>query len=301
MRLGLSVYDTTFADLRDLAVAADELGFSSLWLGEHVVLPLGYGSEHPSTEGETEQHHTGPIIDPSTRLLDPLVALAGVAAVTSRITLATGIYLLPLRPPLVTARMAATAAEVSGGRFVLGVGAGWLEEEFEAVGVPFAERTARYLESIEVLRAAWSGEPFSHAGRHWATGSVQLTTEPVAVPLVLGGNGPRALRRAAELGDGWFSSGTPTFEEALALRRQLLALRREAGRADRFDVHVRARIADADELDRYAEAGFEDVVIWADTVWPDRGDIDHKRAQLREAAARLGLAPPTEDRPEENP
>ena len=96
MRVGLSAYDIEASELVALAQAADE----SLWLGEHVVLPVDYGSEHPTTGASAHQHHTGPIIDPSTILLDPLVALGGAAAVTERMLLATGIYLLPLRHPL---------------------------------------------------------------------------------------------------------------------------------------------------------------------------------------------------------
>lgn len=291
MRVGISAYDVAARDLVDLAQAADELGFSSLWLGEHVVLPVGYGSEHPSTEGDTPQHHTGPIIDPDTALVDPLVALAAAAAVTRDIELATGIYLLPLRPPLVTARMTATLDEVSGGRLVLGVGSGWLEEEFAAVGVPFAERVARFEESIEILRAAWSGRPFDHQGRFWQTGPVQVGTRPVGVPLILGGNGERALARAASRGDGWFSSGTPSFDEALRLRDRLQELRAAQDRPGPFRITMRANAPDRDELDRYERAGFEEVVVWADQVWPAEGHPDDKRAALAAAAERLGVGP----------
>lgn len=291
MRVGISAYDIAANDLVELAAAADDLGFSSLWLGEHVILPVDYRSEHPTTGDTAHQHHTGPIIDPDTTLVDPLVTLAAAAAVTRRITLATGIYLLPLRPPLVTARMTTTLAEVSGGRFMLGVGSGWLEEEFTAVGVPFAERGPRLDESIDVLRAAWSGQPFDHQGRFWQTGPVQVSATPVPVPLVLGGNTERALRRAADRADGWFSSGTPAYDDALRLRDRLHALRAELGRTDPFPTYIRVAAADQAELDRYARAGVEDVVVWADQVWPADGHPDDKRAALAVAAERLGIAP----------
>lgn len=301
MRVGLTAYDIPYRELRHLATAAEDAGFGSLWLGEHIALPVGYESEHPSTEGETVQHHTGPIVDPTTHLLDPLVALAGIAEATRTLVLATGIYILPLRPPLVTARMAATLAEIAPGRVRLGVGAGWLEEEFDAVGVPYAERTSRFLESIEVLRAAWRGGPFDHSGAHWRTGPVQVSTAPVPIPLILGGNGPRALRRAAELGQGWFSSGTPTLAEAIELRDQLLAHRRRADRAGPFTISVRSHATTAAEIAPYRDAGIDEVVVWTDTVWPADGDLDHKRTQLRAAAARLGLTPGSDGPHEEHP
>ena len=104
VRIGLSAYNISTSDLVHLAAAADQVGFDSLWLGEHIVLPLGYQSDHPTTADRAQQHHRGPIVDPSTTLVDPLVALAACAAVTTRLRLATGIYILPLRHPLITAR-----------------------------------------------------------------------------------------------------------------------------------------------------------------------------------------------------
>lgn len=291
MRIGLSAYDLPARDFVELARAADELGFSSLWLGEHIALPMGYASEHP-TAGETaHQHHTGPLIDPDTSLIEPMVSLAAAAAVTRDLQLATGIYLLALRPPLITARMTTTLSEVSEGRLVLGVGSGWLEEEFTAVGVPFAERGPRFVETIEILRAAWSGQPFDHQGRFWQTGPVQVSTTPVPVPLILGGNTERALARAAALGDGWFTSGTPAFEDAVRLRDRLHQLRSDQGRTGPFRTYVRIAQADRALLERYEAAGFDDLIIWADQVWPTGGHLDDKRAALATAADRLGLTP----------
>jgi probable F420-dependent oxidoreductase len=289
VKIGLSAYNISAAELVDLAAAADELGFDSLWLGEHIVLPLDYGSEHPTSGEAAHSHHTGPIVDPSTILVDPLVALAAAAAVTTRIKLATGIYLLPLRPPLITARMTCTLHDVSRGRFMLGVGSGWLEEEFDAIGVPFSERGQRYEEAIEILRLAWSGEPFRYRGKHFSNDLVQLSQEPVPIPLILGGNTERALRRAALEGDGWFSSGTPAFEDAVRWRDRIEELRSADGRTDEFPVYVRVAKADPDDLARYGAAGLERVVVWADQVWPADGDLASKRAALADAAQMLGV------------
>jgi probable F420-dependent oxidoreductase len=270
-------------------VAADELGFESLWLGEHVVLPCDYASEHPTTGDAAHQHHTGPIIDPSTTLIDPLVALSACAAATTQLLLATGIFILPLRHPLFTARMTATLQDVANGRFLLGVGSGWLKEEFEALDVPFDERGARMDESIAILRQAWSAKPFAHTDAHYSFGTVQMAPDPVDVPLILGGNTDRALRRAAAVGDGWFSSGTPSFSDAVRLRDRVVSLRDAGAPGAPFPIFVRVARPDVTELARYEAEGFEHVLVWADQVWPRDGDLDQKRRAITAAAERLGV------------
>ena len=195
MDVGLSVYDIPGAELVALGAAAEQAGFSTLWLGEHIVLPVDYEAEHPTTGSESSRSHLKRIIDPATKLLDPLVALSAVAAVTERIRLATGIYLVGLRHPLAVARMTLTLQDIAGGRFMLGVGSGWLEEEFAALDVPFAQRRVRFEEALAVLRAAWAGGEISFAGDHVAFEHVIVTAEAVHVPLILGGNTEPALRR----------------------------------------------------------------------------------------------------------
>lgn len=287
MSIGLSVYGLHPRDLLDLAVAADELGFDAIWLGEHIVLPWGYSSEHP-THGETaHQHITGPVVDPSTELMDPLAALAAAAAVTANLKLATGIYLLPLRHPLVTARAAYTVHEISGGRLMLGIGSGWLREEFDALGVPFADRGSDLEEALGVLRSARAGGPFENPGPRFPFDRVQVSTGPMDVPLVLGGNSEKALRRAVRLGDAWFGSGTPSFEDAARLRDRIAQLCAEQGR-DPLRCYFRTEKWDAESIDRYHAAGIDDLVIWADQVWPP-GDLAQRRRSLARAAEQLGL------------
>jgi probable F420-dependent oxidoreductase len=286
MRIGLSAYDMAAADLLDLVRAAEDAGFDSLWLGEHVFHPQEYTSVHPGHE--VKQHHTGPIVQENTHLLDPLVTLAAAAATTERIRLATGVFVLPLREPLLVARAAATLAEISGGRFVLGVGAGWLTEEFDALGVDFRKRGRRLDESLAVLRACLGGGPVEHHGDIFDFAALEMTPAPVDVPLVIGGNSDAALRRAARSGDGWFSSGTPDFEEAVRLRDRLQGLREELGKkAEPFETVVRIEGADPQDVRRYGAAGFDHVVIWADQVWPADGSLDEKRTRLTQAARAL--------------
>jgi probable F420-dependent oxidoreductase len=285
MQIGLSVYDTGPRDLVELARAADELGFGSLWLGEHVVLPVAYASAHPTAGPEPAR----PIVDPSTRLVDPLVALAGCAAVTRRILLATGIFLAPLRPPLVAARMAHTLQELSCGRFVLGVGSGWLQEEYAALDVPFEHRGRRLAETVDVMRKAWAGGPFSHCGEFFRFEQVQLCDAALDIPVIMGGNSEPALRRAARLGDGWFASGTPDPDDACRLRDSLHGQLARFGRRGAFPVYARVKAADGALIDRYRRSGWDHVLVWADQVWPAGAPLEDKRARLAAVAASLGL------------
>ncbi len=287
--IGLSVYDMTAPDLLEMAVAADEAGFDAIWLGEHIVLPMDYDTAHP-TAGTAGHHHIrGPIIKPDTELLDPWTALGMVAGATNRIRLATGIYLLPLRHPLTTARCGFTLQEASRGRLMLGIGSGWLVEEFAALDVPFEERYGRTREAIDIVRLAWAGGPFEYHGKHFDFEPIQLTTRAIEVPLIMGGNTPRSLHRAATVGDGWYSSGTPSFDDARRWRDELLRIRAEHGLDAPYRTYIRIAAAEPDAVERYRAEGIDDVVIWADQVWPSEGALDFKRAALLECAATLGL------------
>jgi probable F420-dependent oxidoreductase len=296
MRIGISCYDQSVEDLVTIGTAAEDLGFESLWLGEHVLAPMTYGSTHPAQPGESDHpggagrsdHNGKPIVDPSVYLADPLIALAAVAARTSTVRLATGIYLLPLRHPLLTARAVATLAEVSNGRFALGIGSGWLREEFQALGVPFAGRTARLEEQLAVLRAALRGGPFDFHGEHYDIDTVQVRPTPVHVPLVLGGNSEAALARAVRLADGWFTSGIPTLEQALRLRDRIDQLRAETGRTEPFETTWRIATPDPELVERYAIEGFENLLVMKYDVWVG-DDVDARRASLAAVADRLGL------------
>jgi probable F420-dependent oxidoreductase len=289
MRIGISCYDLPPLEVVELAVAAEHAGFDSIWLGEHVVAPLTYDSHHPTQHATGSSDHNGkPIVDPSVELADPLVTLAAAAARTTTLGLATGIYLVPLRHPLLTARSAATLSDVSGGRLRLGIGSGWLREEFAALDVPFAGRTERMKETVEVLRLAWRGGPFEFHGSHYDFDLLQVSNHPVPVPIVLGGNTEAALRRAVALGDGWFSSGIPTFDEARRLRDRIAALHAELGRSDPLPTTWRIASGDADVVDAYSREGFEELLVMQYDVWVG-ATLDERRECLDKAAAGLGV------------
>mgnify|MGYP001821141817 CR=1 FL=1 len=178
--------------LKRLARGAEAAGFESIWTVEHVIYPDGYESTYPyDPSGKMPAASDTPIPD-------PLVWLGQVAAVTTTLRLATGILILPQRNPLVLAKEVATLDALSGGRVELGVGVGWLEEEFDALGIPFSERGTRTDESIEVLRALWDGDHADYRGTHFSFSGVSSNPKPAngRVPIHIGGHSPVAARRA---------------------------------------------------------------------------------------------------------
>lgn len=247
---------TTGPGARALATAAEAAGFDSLWTVEHVVVPSGYESRYPySPSGRMPGGENLPIPD-------PFAWLAYVAACTSDIKLATGIAILPERSPLVTAKEVATIDAMSDGRFLLGVGAGWLKEEFDVLGVPFERRGARLEEYIEVLRTAWRDEKATYEGEFVSFRDCIVRPAPAqgTVPIHIGGHTEVAARRAGRLGDGFF----PATADAEVLPPLLTTMRRAAEDAGRDPdaIEVTAGgVLDADGVARLAEIGVHRVVI----------------------------------------
>lgn len=185
---------------KDVAVAADELGFESVWLPEHLVFATDLSlAVYPGT--------SDPGIKPTTPLFDAPAYLCWLAALTSRVRLGTAVQLLALRHPFVSARAFATLDVLSAGRAICGVGAGWYRGEWEAAGIPFETRGARLDEAIEVVRRLWSEPVVAHSGTFYTFPEVAFEPKPVQrrLPVLAGGESPAALRRAARLCDGWIS------------------------------------------------------------------------------------------------
>ncbi len=291
--VGICTYGIAGHEVRDLVVWAEEAGFDAVWVGEHLVVPGTHRSEHPTQPGGTAQHAGRATLDPTVVLADPLVALAAGAGATERVGLATAVYVLPLRHPLEAARATATLHDISGGRLTLGVGSGWLAEEFDALGIPFAERRRRYEEALEILRLAWAGGMFSFDGACFSFPEVQVTPHPVRIPLVLGGNTEPALRRSARLADGWITSGTPTFDEARQLHERVRGHVDAAGHGRPYRTYVRVPGLDPSVVDRYHAAGIDDLVVWAHQIWDgvDPADRGARRHAVLDAGRAFGLAP----------
>ncbi|MDQ3757060.1 MAG: LLM class F420-dependent oxidoreductase [Actinomycetota bacterium] len=240
-----------------LARLAEEAGFESLWTVEHVVVPAGYESTYPySADGRMPG---GEDVD----IADPLVWLAWVGGQTSRIKLATGILILPQRNPLVLAKEVATLDRLTGGRVVLGVGIGWLREEFEALGVPFEERGARTEEYIQALRAAWTQDSPTFEGRFTSFAGAKSNPKPDqagGVPIVVGGHSEGAARRAGRFGDGFFP-GSADVETTAHLIGVMRKAAEEAGRdPDAIQVTCAARF-DPETVERYAELGVTRLMV----------------------------------------
>jgi len=185
----------------DLLQAGEEAGFESAWTVEHTVVPAGYESSYPySTDGRMAGGKN------DIPLPDPLIWMAYAAAVTKTIKLGTGILILPQHSPVITAKQIATLDYMSGGRILLGIGVGWLREEFEAIGVPFDDRGRRTDEYVAVMRELWSSDEPTFQGEFVQFKGAYCRPQPTnkTVPIVVGGHSKAAARRAGRLGDGFF-------------------------------------------------------------------------------------------------
>ncbi|WP_419946463.1 LLM class F420-dependent oxidoreductase [Candidatus Poriferisodalis sp.] len=182
------------------AQEAEAAGFESLWTVEHVVVPEGYQTPYPYAEDGKMPGKRDDIDIP-----DPLMWMAFVASVTSEIKLGTGILIVPQRNFAVTAKAVATLDRLAGGRVLLGIGAGWMEEEFDALGVSFADRGDITDEHLEAYQSLWRDDVCTYKGKHVAFDRVYCRPQPVGpVPIIVGGDSKRAARRAGEHGDGFF-------------------------------------------------------------------------------------------------
>jgi probable F420-dependent oxidoreductase len=257
-----------------IATAAEQSGFESLWTVEHVVVPHGYASTYPYSP--TGRIPGGEHLD----IPDPLVWLAWVAARTETLRLGTGILILPQRNPVVTAKAVATLDRLSGGRVLLGVGIGWLEEEFRALGVPWQARARRTEEYVEAMRVLWAQDLPSYQGQTVSFHEAVCLPRPVqpTVPVVVGGHSAEAARRAGRLGDGFF----PAKGNLPALLDEMRKAADGAGRdPDAIEVTwgggaiARGGEEALDEIGRLAELGVGRLV-----VPPPAYDADGVRDQL---------------------
>jgi probable F420-dependent oxidoreductase len=209
--------------LVEAAVAVEEFGFDGIAVSDHLVLPQQVASTYPYTLDGT------PWWTPGTDWPDPWVTIGAMAAVTSRLRFTTNVYVLPLRDVFSAAKTVGTAAVLSGGRVALGIGAGWMREEFDLVGQPFERRGRRMEEQVAIMRELWAGGMVEHHGQFHDFGPVQMSPAPGPIPVWVGGTTDLALRRAAHLGDGWIGVNTP-MAELMDVAGRLLAERRKAGR-----------------------------------------------------------------------
>ena len=245
--------------LENLARSAEEVGIESIFTVEHVVVPKDYQSEYPySPTGKMPGEESAPIPD-------PVLPLAYAAAVTEKLRLGTGVMILPQRHPAYVAKQMATLDNLSRGRAILGVGIGWLREEFETVGIPFKERAARTEESIRAIRSLWKGEAEAFEGEFYRWGPVESNPKPVqpgGVPILVGGHVEGAARRAARFGDGFFPARGHDLAELGSL---IDAVRDECGKIGRDPAEVEitagTAVQDIDAVRRYEDLGLSRIVM----------------------------------------
>jgi probable F420-dependent oxidoreductase len=259
-------------EIAEAVAICEGLGVESVWAVEHVLTPRHLRTAYPYTDdGELAGLNDAV-------LCDPVVWLTYAAAVSTTLRLGTGIMILPQRHPAYVAKEWATLDRLSGGRAMLGVGVGWLAEEMEAVGVPFAERGRRTDEMIAAIRSLWAPEPSTFRGEWFRWDEMVCNprpAEPGRVPIVVGGHSPAAARRAARLGDGFFWPGSlsrsihaPGDDDALVeLLGVLRAVCERSGRdPGEVELTVGAGGADAVALERLAVLGVDRVVVGAPPV-----------------------------------
>jgi probable F420-dependent oxidoreductase len=250
MRFGISLGRLNPAFFVEVTELADRLGFDSVWLPEHLVLPATMaGSPYAG-----EEH---PPVPPTTPIFDAPAYLSYLAGRTTQIRFGTYVYLLAIRHPFIAARAFATLDMVSGGRAEVGVGAGWLESEWNAVGLDFATRGRRLDEAITVCRRLWSEEQVEHHGEFFDFGAVVFEPKPVQQPLpvLVGGESAPALRRAERIGDGWLGMGH-TVESAAPLVRRL----RDARGAD-FTITFGADVYTPEDVAAFEDLGVDRLIV----------------------------------------
>lgn len=260
MKFGLNLVPVYPTQLGAVAVRAEALGYESLWVGEHVAVPYESSTGYPTGR---------PPFKPDSHFVEPFSTLAFLGGITSRVRLGTGVAIFPIRAPIHLARAIATADVLSGGRVSLGIGVGWLRDEFDIAGAPWNHRGRRLDECLAVLDALFNDERPEHHGQFYELPAIGFEPKPLQrphPPFLIGGFVDAALHRAARIGDGWYGgSGAP--EEAATTIARLHELRASYGRSGPFEITMLLGWGegfDADRVDQYSAAGVDRLVV---TPW----------------------------------
>lgn len=245
MRVSIATAYLPPEELGPIATLADELGYHAMALSDHVINLESLDTKYPYTETGARRWEA------FTPWVDPMVAIASLAAQTRRLQFFTNVFILPMRNPLLVAKSVATASVLSEGRVALGIGMGWCEEEFDLTGGTFAKRGARADEMIGILRELWAGGWVEHHGEHFDFPRLEMTPVPPGrIPILVGGISDHALRRAAR-NDGWISD-LMTIDEAAEARVQLDQHREAQGASGDFSMVV--SLSDAWTVDHFRRA-----------------------------------------------
>ena len=244
-----------------IAKRAEELGFGSYWVPEHAIIPVKTSSPYPASED-------GIIPDEYGRITDPFVSLARASAVTKTIELGTGICLIPERNPLELAKEVATLDHFSGGRFIFGIGAGWLREETEIMGGDFDHRWGQTKDAVLAMKELWTQDEAEYHGKYYDFPAVRSFPKPARKPhppVYMGGSSKYVFKRVVEWGDGWMPVLSPV-EDIQAGRQRLNEMAEQAGR-DPKEISVLAfgwpgKFRTKEEIGELQSAGVDHVTIW---------------------------------------
>jgi len=272
-----------------LAQAAEDAGYDSFLIADSISYPAESMTGYPyNPDGTREFLENKPFIE-------PFVLMGALSAVTTRLRFVTFVLKLPIRPPALVAKQAMSLAVISGNRFALGVGTSPWPEDYEVLGVPWARRGRRMDECIEIIRGLSSGEWFEYSGEVYSVPRIKMTPAPTEpIPILLGGHGEAALRRAARLGDGWLFAAGPGDELRRCIAR-LDELRREYGHeGEPFEIHASGIEAfSADGLRELEDLGVTDVIVGfrdpyarGPDVQPLQEKLDHLRRYADEQMAK---------------
>jgi probable F420-dependent oxidoreductase len=282
MNVGVSVpLPAYLVDVGFMARKAEALGFESFWCAEHPFIPVRSASRFPGSED-------GVIPESYSHFVDPFVALARASGTTTRIKLGTGIVLVPERNPLLLAKEVSTLDLFSGGRFLFGIGAGWLREETEIMGGDFDHRWTQTRESVLAMKELWTKPEAEFHGRYYNFPPVRSYPKPKQKPhppVILGGGAKRVLERVVAWGDGWLPNRI-TPDQLRESRATLDRLAKDAGRdPGAITISVHGQPADRDLIRRLLDAGANRVLVRPSTVKTD-ADMG---AELERIAATVGL------------
>jgi probable F420-dependent oxidoreductase len=287
MRTSLTMWGVEADWYVPIAQALERAGFEALWVSDHLATPLEFRRVYPYNEsGE-------PGYTPETPLLDIWPLMGALAANTTTLRLGSGVLILPIRNPFLTAHAVVTVQNLSHGRFLFGIGTGWMEEEFTVLGESFAARGARTEEILDVLEKLWTGRPTSHQGRFYSFPSVTHPPAPLApIPLIGCGLSSGMLRRTARRMDGWFGPAV-ALDVSLGALAELERLRAEHGRAGTFDSYVRLDGKfDEANLERHRRAGVEHLVVSMPLLGiPAAAGLEDRIEAIERAGERLVQAP----------
>lgn len=261
MKFGVSLLRANPSRWVELSVAAEEFGFESVWISDHLILPV-------ALRNDVNPERPLPIV-PQTPVFDCMVYLAVIASATTSLRLGTYVYQLALRHPFTAARSVATLDILSAGRVELGLGAGYIAAEWDAAGLDFSTRGARLDEAIEVCRKLWTAPVVSHDGRHFSFGEVAFEPKPFQrphPPLHIGGESRAAMSRSVAHGDGWIGMHHSP-ESAAPVLRRLRQTAAAAGRATPLSVTVAAHPGPEVPVDQWRELGIDRLICapWTST------------------------------------